>query len=107
MSLGFLLLIFFFLFQIEFLSGLFYDELLRKTARLRINTPLVDVVKAVIDRIDHPDIDNALNVGEFLSPCNLIFFLLFLEVGREYVKNPTEFKRKALVSVRQHALPRD
>ncbi|CAF4604643.1 unnamed protein product, partial [Rotaria sp. Silwood2] len=71
-------------------DGKFCHALLKKTYEYKNTTSLADVVKAVIEHIDKPDIDSSLSV----------------ELGREYMDNRTEFNRKALEFVKKHALPR-
>jgi hypothetical protein len=79
-----------------------------KTAKWTSKTSLVDVVKAVTDRIDNPDIDYSFSVGSLLFFVSLyyLFSLFFSELGREYMENRAEFNRKALEFVKKHALPR-
>jgi hypothetical protein len=36
----------------------------------------------------------------------MYYLYVFLELGREYMENPSEFKRKAQDFVKQYALPR-
>jgi hypothetical protein len=48
---------------IEFLLGQFSHELLKTTTIWTPAKSLVDVVKAVVERINDPDIDYALSVG--------------------------------------------
>ena len=43
--------------------GKFCNALLVKTAKWTARTPLTEVVKAVVDHIDHPDIDYSASVG--------------------------------------------
>ncbi len=57
------------------ISGEFRHELLLKTARWSNNTSLIDVIKAIVTRIDEPDIGCPLNKGlYFYKDC------LFLEI---------------------------
>ena len=55
--------------------------MLTKTARWKIGTTLVEVVKAIVEHIDHPDIDYAVNVGKFIRmsrvSIRIWFFFLF------------------------------
>ncbi|UJR14869.1 hypothetical protein I4U23_001854 [Adineta vaga] len=44
-------------------DGEFDHELLQKTARWSNNTSLIDAIKAIVDRIDNPEIYSALNNG--------------------------------------------
>ncbi|CAF1027423.1 unnamed protein product [Rotaria sordida] len=71
-------------------DGKFCHELLKKHAKWTNKASLVDVVKAVVQHIDKPDIDYSLS----------------LQLGREYMENRPEFNRKALEYVKKHALPR-
>ncbi|CAF1460323.1 unnamed protein product [Adineta steineri] len=73
------------------ICGQFSYEMLNKSVRRWHTHSLVEFVKTVVDRIDHPDIDYSLS----------------LELGREYMENRLEFNRKALAVVRTHALPRN
>jgi hypothetical protein len=45
--------------------GKFCHELLKKTAKWSNQTSLVDVVKAVVEHVDKPDIDYSLSLGSF------------------------------------------
>ncbi|CAF3693239.1 unnamed protein product [Rotaria sp. Silwood1] len=72
-------------------DGKFCNELLKKEAKWTNTTPLVEVVKAVVQNIDHPNIDYSFS----------------FELGREYTENYPEFNRKALEFVRKHALSRN
>ncbi|UJR31837.1 hypothetical protein I4U23_019314 [Adineta vaga] len=65
-------------------DGKFCHELLKKKAKWLPTTSLVEVVKAVTEHIDKPDID----------------FSLSISVGREYMENRAEFNRKALEYVK-------
>ncbi|CAF4383777.1 unnamed protein product, partial [Rotaria sordida] len=69
----------------------FCHELLVKEAKYSSKVALVDVVKAVIQYIDKPNLEHPMRAN----------------VGCEYVENRSEFNRKALECVRQHALPRN
>jgi ubiquitin-protein ligase len=44
-------------------SGKFCHDLLKKTAQWTMRTSLVDVVKAIVHTIDHPNIDYSLSLG--------------------------------------------
>ena len=48
-----------------------------KTARWTARTTLVDVVKAIVEHIDNPDIDYAINFGSFflLETKSIISFI--------------------------------
>ncbi|CAF1092069.1 unnamed protein product [Adineta ricciae] len=72
-------------------DGKFCHEVLKKTVEWKSNTTLIDVVKAIVDRIDKPDVDQTIT----------------FEVGKEYAEEPAEFKRKAIESVRKNGLPRN
>ncbi|CAF4627824.1 unnamed protein product, partial [Rotaria sp. Silwood1] len=61
-------------------DGKFCHELLKKHAKWSNKVSLIDVVKAVVQHIDKPDIDYSLS----------------LQLGREYMENRPEFNRKAL-----------
>jgi ubiquitin-protein ligase len=65
-------------------------DILNANEAWKPTTSLVDIVKAVVDVIDHPKIDHALNA----------------EIGSEYTNNKAEFDRKALAMVKKHGLPR-
>ena len=68
---------------------------------------MVDVVRAVTEHVDKPDIDYSLSVGSLLClSLYYLFFFVFLELGREYIDNRPEFNRKALQFVKDYALPR-
>ncbi len=58
-------------------SGKFNHELLMKTALWMNTTSLVEVVKAIVERIDEIDIDYLLNDGPFLF-LKLTFFINFI-----------------------------
>lgn len=45
-------------------DGKFCHALLMRTVRWKPGTTLVDVVRTVVDYIDHPDIDYAVNFGQ-------------------------------------------
>ncbi|CAF3692720.1 unnamed protein product [Rotaria socialis] len=53
-------------------------------------TPLTDIVKDVVDRIDNPDVDHALNA----------------DIAAEYINNRSTFDRKATELVKKHGLPK-
>ncbi|CAF1185039.1 unnamed protein product [Rotaria sordida] len=72
-------------------DGKFCHELLVKEAKYSSKVALVDAVKAVIQYIDKPNLEHPMRAN----------------VGCEYVENRSEFNRKALECVRQHALPRN
>ena len=57
--------------------GKFCHELLKKTAKWGNDKSLVDVVKAVVEHIDKPDIDYSLSLGLFFSSF-LLYYLFFL-----------------------------
>lgn len=46
-------------------SGEFCNEMIKKTAKWRNGSSLVDVVSAVTEHIDHPNIDHAMSLGKF------------------------------------------
>ncbi|CAF1409934.1 unnamed protein product [Adineta steineri] len=71
-------------------DGKFCHELLKKTCQWTPATSLVDVVKAVVHQIDHPDLDYSSSY----------------ELGRQYKEDPAEFKRKATEYVTKHGLSR-
>jgi len=66
-------------------------DILNANEAWKPTTSLVDIVKAVVDLIDHPKIDHALNA----------------EIASEYTSNKSEFDRKALAMVKKHGLPRN
>jgi hypothetical protein len=43
--------------------GKFCNELLQKTAKWTATTSLIEVIKVVVDHIDHPDVDRSISVG--------------------------------------------
>ncbi|CAF1102393.1 unnamed protein product [Rotaria sordida] len=65
-------------------------EILNPSDGFKPTTTLVDIVKAVVDRIDNPSVDHALKP----------------EIGQEYSSNRSAFDRKALEMVKKHGLPR-
>ncbi|CAF3695332.1 unnamed protein product [Rotaria sp. Silwood1] len=72
-------------------DGKFCHPLLTKTTRWKHGTTLIDVVKAVVEHIDNPDIDYSVNA----------------DIGREYMENRAEFNRKSLGMIQQYKLPRN
>jgi ubiquitin-protein ligase len=52
----------FLLIHIGFL-GKFCHDILKKTAKWKADNSLVDVIKAIVEHIDHPDIDYSLSPG--------------------------------------------
>jgi len=94
---------------IKLFLGQFCHEILKKTAKWSsTKVTLVDVIKAVIQHIDKPDIDYSLSLRSFIYFYLYRIYSLnfFLELGREYMENRPEFNRKALEYVKKHALPR-
>ena len=90
--------------------GKFCHALLSKTARWRPGTTLVEIVKAVTEHIDNPDADYAVTLGKFLFlniSSGYFCFLLFIEIGKEYMENRMEFNRKALEMAKKYGLPRN
>jgi ubiquitin-protein ligase len=82
-------------------------DLLNTSETWKPTTPLVDVVKAVVDLIDNPKIDHALNPGLL----NFVFlhhlcWIFITEIASEYTSNKSEFDRKALASVKKNGLSR-
>ncbi|CAF0877122.1 unnamed protein product [Adineta ricciae] len=65
-------------------------DLLNSNDAWKPTTSLVDVVKAVVDLIDHPKIDHALNA----------------DIANEYTNNRAEFDRKASALVKEKGLSR-
>jgi len=65
-------------------------DIINGEGKYNATTPLINIVKAITDLIDHPQVDHSLNA----------------DIGAEYVSNRAEFDRKALASVKQHGLPR-
>jgi ubiquitin-protein ligase len=47
----------------RYFLGKFCNALLHKNATWTPTTSLTQVVKAVVDHIDHPDIDHSISVG--------------------------------------------
>ncbi|UJR14867.1 hypothetical protein I4U23_001852 [Adineta vaga] len=72
-------------------DGKFCHALLMRTARWKPNTTLVEVVKAVVEHIDNPDIDYSVNH----------------DIGKEYTERREEFNRKALAMINKHKLSRN
>ncbi|CAF3041776.1 unnamed protein product [Rotaria sp. Silwood2] len=72
-------------------DGKFCHPLLTKTTRWKHGTTLIDVVKAVVEHIDNPNIDYSVN----------------LDIGKEYMENRTEFNRKSLEMIQRYKLPRN
>ena len=66
-------------------------DLLNSSETWKPTTPLVDVVKAVVDLIDNPKIDHALNA----------------EIASEYTSNKSEFDKKASSSAKKNGLSRN
>jgi ubiquitin-protein ligase len=93
--------------SIDFL-GQFCHEILKKTAKWSNKVSLVDVIKAVIQHIDEPDIDLSLSPRSFLYfyLSRIYSFSDFLELGTEYMENRPEFRRKAFEFVKKYALKR-
>ena len=84
-------------------------ELLKNTAKWTLNTYLVDVVKAIVNHIDHPDVDYAMSPGASLSlpeKESAVFLCLRLELGRQYVQNRDIFNEYAIDHVKKFAQPR-
>ncbi|CAF1377914.1 unnamed protein product [Rotaria magnacalcarata] len=65
-------------------------DLLNSNETWKPTAPLVDVIKAVVELIDNPKIDHALNA----------------DIANEYTTNRPEFDRKATAMVKKHGLPR-
>ena len=83
-------------------------DLLNTSESWKPTTPLVDVVKAVVDLIDNPKIDHALNAGKMPFILSIYFCFSFsVEIASEYTSNRSEFDRKALASVKKNGLPRN
>jgi ubiquitin-protein ligase len=53
-------------------------DLLNSSETWKPTTPLVDVVKTVVDLIDNPKIDHALNAGMFSFSCLYIYIIVYL-----------------------------
>lgn len=51
-------------------------DLLNTSESWKPTTPLVDVVKAIVDLIDNPKIDHALNAGKYPSFLRMLLFSL-------------------------------
>ncbi|CAF3652157.1 unnamed protein product [Rotaria socialis] len=71
-------------------DGLVCIPILQATNNWKPSTILADVVKAIVDIIDHPKIDYAMNP----------------EIHKEYSEKRDEYERKAKQMVREKALPR-
>ncbi|CAF4134678.1 unnamed protein product [Rotaria socialis] len=71
-------------------KGLVCIPILQATNDWKPSTILADVVKAIVDIIDHPKIDYAMNP----------------EIHKEYSEKRDEYERKAKQTVREKALPR-
>ncbi len=94
--------------EIYFL-GEFCYELLETYAVWTPRTSLIQVIKAVINAIDYPNVDYSISERlyfSFLLSCLLNCFVLYLELGREYQYYREDFNRKALEYVRRYGLPR-
>jgi hypothetical protein len=65
----------------------------------------VDVVKAIVKRIDEPNIDYSINQGLFFF--TILISLCFLDIAKEYAENRTEFNNKALEMVKKYSIPRN
>ena len=52
--------------QWSIFSGEFCNELLKKTAKYNSKTTLTEVIKVVVNHIDHPDIDYSLSMSKSL-----------------------------------------
>lgn len=94
-----------------FLLGQFCNALLKKTAGWTPKTSLVDVVKAVCQHIDKPDIDYSISpslsiISETMSFIS-VFFSFRLALGREYMENRSVFNGKALEYVQKYGLSRN
>jgi hypothetical protein len=64
-------------------SGKFCHDLLKKTAQWTMRTSLVDVVKAIVERIDTPDLDEESPKNDgllFFNPC--VFSLILFSLSR-------------------------
>ncbi|CAF3816826.1 unnamed protein product [Rotaria sp. Silwood1] len=71
-------------------DGKFCHELLIKEAKHSNKVTLIDVVKAVVQYIDHPNLEHPMRAN----------------VGCEYAEKRLDFNRNALEYVKKHALPR-
>ncbi|CAF4068798.1 unnamed protein product [Rotaria sordida] len=74
----------------HFISGKICVDVINGDGKYNPITPLVIIVKAIPDLINHPQINYSLNV----------------DIDAEYASNRAEVSRKALESVKQHDLPR-
>ncbi|CAF1173176.1 unnamed protein product [Rotaria sordida] len=72
-------------------DGKFCHPLLTKATRWKSGTTLIDVVKAIVEHIDNPDIDYSVN----------------LDIGKEYMENRAEFNRKSLEMIQRYRLSRN
>jgi hypothetical protein len=57
--------------------GVFCHEVLKLTAKWTPQTFLIDVVKAVVERIDHPDIDYSSSLCSYFSLDFLLRILFY------------------------------
>lgn len=57
----------------QIFSGKFCTTLLQKTAKWTQDTSLVQVIRAVVDHIDHPNVDYSASFGLDLK--SYVFFL--------------------------------
>lgn len=78
-----------------------------KTARWKNGTTLVEVVQAIVEHIDNPDIDYSINHGQFFLFEKLFLLKFCIDIGKEYMENRTEFNRKALEMIKKYGLPRN
>lgn len=94
-------------------NGKICVDLLNSADTWKPTTPLVDVIKNIVELIDNPKIDHALNAGRkrekhvslfFITKKNSIHF--HLEIASEYTSNRSEFERKAMAMLKKHGLPR-
>jgi len=65
-------------------------DLLNASESWKPTTPIVDIINAVIQVIDHPKIDHALNA----------------DIAHQYQSNSQQFMKTATEWVNKHALPR-
>ena len=106
--------------EVRFVTSIFHPnvddkgkicvDILNSGETFKPTTPLTDVVKAVVNLIDNPNIDHALTPGRIPTtfwknekcdwPC------LFLEIAALYTSKRAEFDKRALEMVKSHGLPR-
>lgn len=92
--------------EVRFITGIYHPnvdeqgkicvDLLNSNETWKPTTPLVDVVKSVVDLIDNPKIDHALNAGMLLVL--FFYFNLFIFFFSILKKSPVNIRRTKLSS---------